>query len=50
MLGQKYLIPLFGFGSTRNDKGTDAGEESARLAALYSLVREDKQQQREGLQ
>lgn len=36
------LIPLFGFGSTRNGKGTDAGEESAKLAALYLLVKETK--------
>lgn len=28
-----------GFGSTRNASGTDAGEESAKLAALYSLVK-----------
>lgn len=35
------LIPLFGLGSTRSGKGTDAGEESAKLAALCSLVKED---------
>jgi len=34
-----YLIPLFGFGSTRNANGTDAGVESAKLAALYLLVK-----------
>lgn len=36
------LIPLFGLGSTRSGKGTDAGEESAKLAALCSLVKENK--------
>lgn len=38
-----YLIPLFGFGSTRNGKGSDAGDESAKLAALYQLVKETKE-------
>ena len=36
-----YLIPLLCLGSTRSDKGTDAGEESARLAALCTLVKEN---------
>lgn len=36
------LIPLFGFGSTRKGNGNDAGEESAKLAALYPLVKETK--------
>lgn len=38
-----YLIPLFGFGSTRSGKGTDAGEESAKLAAWYPLVKETEE-------
>jgi len=38
-IGKIYLIPLFGFGSTRNANGTDAGVESAKLAALYLLVK-----------
>ncbi|RHN52222.1 hypothetical protein MtrunA17_Chr6g0478131 [Medicago truncatula] len=32
------LIPLFGFGSTRNGKGTDAGEESAKLADILKAA------------
>lgn len=34
-----YLMPLFGLGSTRSGNGTDAGEESAKLAALCPLVK-----------
>lgn len=37
-----YLIPLFGLDSTRRAKGTDAGEESAKLAALCQFVKEKR--------
>lgn len=37
-----YLMPLFALGSTRSGRGNDAGEESAKLAALYLIIK-DKQ-------
>ena len=40
---ERDLIPLLGLGSTRSGKGTDAGEESAKLAALCPLVKEEKE-------
>ena len=40
---ERDLIPLLGLGSTRSDKGTDAGEESAKLAALCPLVKEERE-------
>lgn len=30
-------MPLFGFGSTRSDKGTDAGEEASATALCKTL-------------
>ena len=41
---ERDLIPLLGLGSTRSDKGTDAGEESAKLAALCPLVKEEREE------
>jgi hypothetical protein len=41
------LIPLLGLGSTRSGKGTDAGEESAKLAALCPEVKEGRKRERE---
>jgi hypothetical protein len=34
-------------GSTRSGKGTDAGEESAKLAALCPEVKEERKRERE---
>ena len=46
VLRERDLIPLFGLGSTRSGKGTDAGEESAKLAALCALVKEERERER----
>ena len=35
-------MPLFVLGSTRSGRGRDAGEESAKLAALYLIIKEKK--------
>ena len=40
---ERDLIPPLGLGSTRSGNGTDAGEESAKLAALCPLVKEEKE-------
>lgn len=42
-----YLIPLFCLGSTRSVKGADAGEESARFAALCALVKQTNREEGE---
>lgn len=33
-------MPLFGLGSTRSGRGSDAGDESAKLAALCLIVKD----------
>lgn len=37
---KRNLMPLFGLGSTRRGSGSDTGDESAKLAALWLQIKE----------